>query len=173
MNFFFLDASALAKRYSLEDGADQVDHLFGKVPRNRLMCLLLGAAEVLSVLVRRRNGGRLSASSFSQGVVNLHAEIIEATDFQTLPAENDLIIAALPFLERYSVNSTDAIVLRLALDFADQFHSSGNNLVLVTSDQRLLRAAQAEGLLTFNPETQSQTDLDALLGPDQGKGTSP
>jgi len=36
-------------------------------------------------------------------------------------------------------------------------------LVLVTSDQRLLRAAQAEGVLTFDPTTQTESDLDALL----------
>jgi hypothetical protein len=35
----------------------------------------------------------------------------------------------------------------------------------VASDQRLLRAAQAEGLLTFDPEVQSQVELDVLLGP--------
>jgi hypothetical protein len=33
----------------------------------------------------------------------------------------------------------------------------------VASDQRLLRAAAAEGLATFNPETQSQAELDALI----------
>ena len=41
---------------------------------------------------------------------------------------------------------------------------TGDDLVLVTSDQRLLRAAQVEGVLTFNPETQTEGDLDALLG---------
>jgi hypothetical protein len=35
----------------------------------------------------------------------------------------------------------------------------------MASDQRLLKAAQAEGLATFDPETQSTTDLDALLPP--------
>jgi hypothetical protein len=36
---------------------------------------------------------------------------------------------------------------------------------LVASDQRLLRAAQAEGLPTFDPETQDQAALGALTGP--------
>ena len=40
-----------------------------------------------------------------------------------------------------------------------------NSLVLVVTDRRLLRAAQAEGLLTFDPETQTQAELDAFLGP--------
>jgi len=51
------------------------------------------------------------------------------------------------------------------LEIDKQLHSIGNQLVLVSSDQRLLKAAQAEGLFTFDPETQSQADLDALLAP--------
>jgi predicted nucleic acid-binding protein len=39
------------------------------------------------------------------------------------------------------------------------------NLVLVACDLRLLRAAQAEGLITFDPERQTHSDLDAILGP--------
>ncbi len=37
--------------------------------------------------------------------------------------------------------------------------------VLFTPDPRLLQVAQAEGLVTFNPETQTQADLDTLLAP--------
>jgi hypothetical protein len=70
---------------------------------------------------------------------------------------------ALFLIEVHSINGTDAIILRLALNLAARLHGAGQDLVLVASDQRLLRAAQAEGLLTFNPETQNQVDLDALL----------
>jgi hypothetical protein len=35
--------------------------------------------------------------------------------------------------------------------------------VLIASDLRLIAAAQAESLLKFNPETQGQSELDALL----------
>ena len=36
-------------------------------------------------------------------------------------------------------------------------------LVLITSDLRLLSAAQAEGLRTFNPETDNQAILDIFI----------
>jgi hypothetical protein len=55
-------------------------------------------------------------------------------------------------------------VLRTALDLALIKRSIGDDLVVVASDQRLLRAAQAEGL-PFDPETQSQADLAVLLQP--------
>jgi hypothetical protein len=49
MNSFIFDASALAKRYTLETGSALIDDLFSKVIHNPLMCLALGAvAERLS-----------------------------------------------------------------------------------------------------------------------------
>jgi hypothetical protein len=39
----------------------------------------------------------------------------------------------------------------------------GADLVLVASGARWLRAAQAEGQIGFNPETQPTADLDLLL----------
>jgi predicted nucleic acid-binding protein len=165
MNSFFLDASALSKRYSLEVGAVLIDHLFNRVARDRLMCLMLGAAEVASVLVRRRNAGRLLPARFIQGMLNLSAEIVNNPNFNALAADNDLIAAAVPLIEQHSINSTDAVVLRLSLDLAAQHRAAGDDLVLVTSDRRLLRAAQHERLVTFDPETQTQADLDALIGP--------
>ena len=76
-----------------------------------------------------------------------------------------VVIAALPLIEVHSINATDAIILRLALNLTARMRSLGHDLILVAADQRLLRAAQTEGLLTFNPEIQSRVDLDALLGP--------
>ena len=64
MNSFVLDASALVKRYSLEKGAVLVDHLFTHATAARLMCLMLGAAEVVAALVRKRNGGLITPAIF-------------------------------------------------------------------------------------------------------------
>ncbi|MCE2401028.1 hypothetical protein J4G08_09100 [Candidatus Poribacteria bacterium] len=62
-------------------------------------------------------------------------------------------------IETHSLNSVDAMVLRSALDIATELRNTGNRLVLVASDQRLLRAAQTEELLVFNPEVDSQQTL--------------
>ena len=70
-----------------------------------------------------------------------------------------------PLVEKHSVNGTDAVILRSALDLAVLLQAAGNDLLLIASDLRLLRAAQAEGLTTLNPEVQSELELDALLGP--------
>ena len=54
-------------------------------------------------------------------------------------------------------------MLRSALDVATPLRVAGDDVVLVASDLRLLRAAEAEGLPTLNPETQTSAHVDALL----------
>jgi predicted nucleic acid-binding protein len=165
MTFFFLDGSALAKCYVAEPGTPLLDHLLDHVAADRLIVLNIGFAEVVSVLVRRKNAAILSAATFSQAILHLGKEIIHATNLRKVEPTNNLVIAALSHIQNHSVNSTDAIVMHAALGLAQHLRSRGDDLVLVASDQRLLRAAQSEGLVTFNPETQDQAALAALVGP--------
>jgi hypothetical protein len=123
----------------------------------------LGIAEVVSILVRKRNDKRLSAKVFTQAMTEFSAEVIHAADLRQLAADNALVLAALPLIQTHSINATDAVILRSALGLAASLRGAGDDLVLVAADHRLLKAAQAEGLLTFNPEAQTQPDLDALL----------
>jgi predicted nucleic acid-binding protein len=162
---FYLDASALGKRYAPEAGSANLDHLFGNVSPDRIALFNVGIAEVVSILVRKKNGGRISPATLAGALVDLGSEIIHSTGIRKVVADDALVTVALPLIEAYSVNSTDAIVLRSALDLAASLRPAGNDMVLVASDKRLLKAAQAEGLLTFDPETQTQAELDALIGP--------
>lgn len=41
MNHFFLDASALGKRYVVEVGTPLINHLFDTVPATRMMALII------------------------------------------------------------------------------------------------------------------------------------
>ena len=154
MYYFYHDASALVKRYTQELGSDKINFLFANVPHNRLMCLILGAIEVIWVLVRQRNDNRLTNADFRQAGVNLDYEVIDnQSSFRTIPVPNSLIWRSMDLIESHSLNSVDAIVLRSALDMAAAYRNAGDELVLIASDQRLLRAAISEDLTVFNPET--------------------
>lgn len=158
--FFYFDASALIKRYIEEKGSDRVDYLFANVPLKRLKCLTLGGAEVFWICVRKKNDGRITPQQFTQAVANLQLEVIaDESDFQTISIPDSLVWDSLDLVETYSLNSVDGIVLRSALDVAAELRETSNNLVLVASDKRLLRAARAEGLLTFNPESDTAKTL--------------
>ena len=160
MYYFYFDASALAKRYIEEVGSDKIDFLFENVPLWRLLCLTVGAAEVFWICIRKRNDGRINVNQFTQSTGHLEHEIINnQSDFRTISVPDSLVWNSMNFIETYSINSVDALVLRSALDTAIELRSIDDRLVLVASDQRLLRAAYAEGLQIFNPETDSQQTL--------------
>ena len=162
---FFVDGSALAKRYVAEPGTPLMDHLFSQVTANRLFVLNVGFAEVVSVMVRRRNAGAITTTTFSQAMLHLGQEIIHAASIRKLEPTNALVIASLAHIEKHSINATDAIVLHATLGLAQFLRVNGDDLAIVASDQRLLRAAKAEGLDTFDPETQDQAALSKLIGP--------
>lgn len=163
MRSFYMDASALAKRYASEIGTPLIDRLFDTVSADRIYVLNLGVAEVVSILVRKKNAGQLTVPAFNQALLEFGREIRSPVQVRKITADNTLVTAALPLIELHFINATDAVILSSALDLAAEHRKVGNDLALVASDQRLLRAAQAEGLTTFNPETQTQAGLDALL----------
>jgi len=113
--------------------------------------------------VRKKNAGLITDVAFSQAMVDFRAEVISAVDFQLVVTGTGLVLASPLFIERHSLNATDALILRSVLDIAMTPRAGGNDVVLLTTDQRLLNAARLEGLQTFNPETDTQAQLAVLL----------
>ncbi|MCS6859078.1 MAG: type II toxin-antitoxin system VapC family toxin [Abditibacteriales bacterium] len=163
MNYFYWDASALGKRYTAEVGTTLVNHLFAGVSKDRLMALSIAIGEVTSIMVRRHNAGVIGDVEFAQALAEFRTEVVDAADFRLESVADSLVRASLDFIERYSLNATDGIVLCSALEVANALRGGGDDLVLVASDLRLLRAAQGEGLTTFNPELDTPAQLDALI----------
>lgn len=164
MVHFVLDASALAKRYAPEKGSALVDHLSAAVDHRRLLCLFLGIGEVIGVLLRKRNRGDISAKAFDDAIVNLTAEVIDDPAVRKADATRADMVKSWLLIRKHSINATDAILLRVALDQAAALRVGGDDLVLVASDKRLLDAARAEGLAAFDPETDTQAALDTYIG---------
>jgi hypothetical protein len=119
----------------------------------------------VSVLARKKNAVLLAAARFSQALLSFEREVVQSLGKHLLPVDNSAATDALTLIVKHSVNSADAIVLRVAMDVAQHLRSLGDDLVLVASDQRLLRAGKGEGLITFNPEIQDQAALAAFVGP--------
>jgi predicted nucleic acid-binding protein len=95
-------------------------------------------------------------------MAEFRAEVIETPDFTLHTVTNDMVRTSLPLIEQHALNATDALILRCAQQIAEALRAVGDDVVLVASDTRLIRAAQATGLLTWNPEIDTQATLDAL-----------
>jgi uncharacterized protein len=163
MYAFYLDASALAKRYVPEAGSALVDEILDNVRGDRIYLLNVGAGEVVSICVRRRNAQLITDAQFHQILADFESEIVHSADINKMPISNRLATSSFSLIVAHSINSTDAVTLRSALAIAQRLRASGDDLVLVASDQRLLRAAEAEGLRTFNPEIHDHAALAPLI----------
>ncbi|MCW5934286.1 MAG: type II toxin-antitoxin system VapC family toxin [Fimbriimonadia bacterium] len=163
MLYLYFDASALVKKYVAEQGSFIIHSLFKQVPMKQMMGLNIGVGECLSVLVRRRNAAMISLNTYSHAILKLKIEILNSTDFRLLPIDDQAIKDSFSFIEKYSLNATDAIVLSCALEQEHLLSLDEHPFVFLASDTRLLKSAQTEGLTTFNPETASELDIVALL----------
>jgi predicted nucleic acid-binding protein len=128
-----------------------------------MVCLFEGAGEIIFVFVRRRNEGRITTARFNQLREHFKTEFIDRDEVEQIFPTEDQIADSWDLIEEHSLNSTDAILLQCALDRTNELRIEGDNLVLVSSDKRLIRASQNEGLLTFDPETDNQAALDVFI----------
>lgn len=78
-NFFYLDASALAKRFIQETGTPEVNEVLDTVPGDRLRVLNIGMGQIVSVMVRKRNAGTISSAYFDQALLDFKAEVVRAS----------------------------------------------------------------------------------------------
>lgn len=157
---FLIDAGAVAKRYVTELGSPNVIALVNQVGADRLLVLELGIVEVVSIFVRKRNQGILSPALYEEALAQFELEIAHHLEVEKLSADSQVIVAAIELVQKHSLNATDAVLLRLALDLSATLRSEDNDLVVVSSDKRLLRSCVAENLQVFNPEV----DDSAVLG---------
>jgi hypothetical protein len=165
VNAFLLDAPVFVARYTTGPGYAWIDQLFAQVLQGRLCCSVLGLAEVVAALVRLRRRGTFTPGLFASAMLQFRMDVLQPSAFVKLPLDSARVEASLVLIDRHQLDSSAGLLLRVCLDHAVVLRAAGHDLVLVSSGKRLLQVARKEGLLTFNPETGSQTELEALLGP--------
>ena len=167
MNYFWLDANAIVKQYVTETGTPLINHLFTRVCLDRIFCLFDCMGEVRFAIARKANNVEITIAAHNQAIQRFETQFIRGGKVKKVNATENQKSAAWQFIgahpSAHKINTTDAHILRCALDKADELRTAGDDLILVCSDGRLLRAAKKERLLTFDPITGNQTDLDALI----------
>jgi predicted nucleic acid-binding protein len=163
MALLFWDASALAKRYFGEVGSDTVNALFASLSSQEMASTAWAYAETYSMLLRRLNAGSLTPVAFTTSVTSLQAEVVNDPGFGLLPIDDAAIFASIFLMRKHNLNATDAAILTMLLDYVQSLPPVSRICVLVAADRRLLRAADAEGLKTVNPETLAVADVPSLL----------
>jgi hypothetical protein len=165
MNSFLLDAPVFVSRYTSGPGYPLIDQLFAQASPGRLCCSILSLAEVVAALVRLRRCGKFTAGLFANAMLQFRLDVLQPTHFTKLSLGNAQVEASLALIDKHRLDSTAGLLVRICLDHAAALRTAGHDLVMVSSGRRFLQVARKEGLMTFNPEIETQADLEALLGP--------
>ena len=149
MPIFYLDTSAILKRYRREIGTEAIDDLIGNAqPEDRFYTSILSTLELTSALMRLVKGGQLGGSVAEAASAAFRQDIQEI--FRVWPLDDSTVATAIPVVEQHKLRSIDAIHLATAIAI---FAAAGDeNTILVSSDMELLEAAASSGIDVLNPQ---------------------
>jgi hypothetical protein len=146
---YFLDSSALVKRYVREAGTAWVRGVTRRRSSTYIYIALIAAVEVTSAIARRR-GVTLSAAQASSFLSRFRKHLAgRYLPSQVTPA---LVGEAMKLANTHRLRAYDAVQLAAALDvYRDWSADRLGTFVFVSADRALNAAATAEGLIVEDP----------------------
>ena len=146
MSSYFVDTSALAKRYISETGSGWTRSWLHINTGNVILVSELVRVEMFSLLHRYQRTGAFSAASITR-MKNAFLRHLQS-EYSIVPIDEVLISEAADLSAHHPLRALDSIQLACGLSAAQ---SIGVPLIFVSADAVLLSAASAEGLTTDNP----------------------
>jgi predicted nucleic acid-binding protein len=143
---YFLDSSALVKRYHQESGSSAVEGLFNG-PDNRFFISRLALVEIHSSFARLVREGILSESDFGKLISRLDDDI--ATGVLSVAAlSSQRLEEASNLLKTHGLTNTVRTLDAIHLATAQALHRRGRLAAFVAADKKLLAVAAAACGLT-------------------------
>jgi predicted nucleic acid-binding protein len=139
---YYVDTSALVKRYHVEPGSQRVDQLFGD-PASTFLTANIALTEVTSALDRKVQEGMLTRDALTTVLAAIARDLLE--DFWLIEIERVHILKSQELILRHHLRTLDALHLAVLLSLKDLAP------VLVSSDQKLLEAARQERFAVLDP----------------------
>lgn len=159
MSIYYLDTSAVMKRYIPEFGSEVVEELFeGLTESESLTTSYLTVLEANSAATRLWGGHIISQRDYRRILGQLIRDM-RSHGVTVIPVRNELVAEAVAAVRTYSLRALDALHFTSAVA-ADRNSSNGQNLYMVNADREILEACEADGIPTLNP--QSDDALDRL-----------
>ena len=146
MAAYFVDSSALVKRYVEERGTAWVRNLTHRSADHQIFVASITAVEVTSAVVRRRRGKTLSARQASSILSRFRKHL--AGRYTVLEVTPGLLTEATKLANAHELRAYDAVQLAVAVELS---RVGQGGIVLVSADQELNTAATTEGLPVEDP----------------------
>ncbi|MBL8130400.1 MAG: type II toxin-antitoxin system VapC family toxin [Anaerolineae bacterium] len=146
---YFIDSSALVKRYTLEIGTSWVRNITAPRSGHTIMIAQITLVEMISALARQYHDGKATLNMLQtfRRQVEYHAR----TQYTLTGLNRQIIAGALSLHERYRLRAYDSVQLATAVELHKRAVSIAQIVIFIASDARLLQAAVGEGLNTDNP----------------------
>lgn len=149
MTTYYLDTSALAKRYIIEQGTSWVRDLTSPLSNNTIIVSDLTPIEIFSVIERKESG-----SFITQLEADKHRDaflIHYGNEYVSVQLSNEVLIRARHLVTVHKkLRTLDAIQLASAVEATKIF---GTSIIFVSADKNLSAAAIVEGFNIDNPES--------------------
>jgi predicted nucleic acid-binding protein len=150
MTTYYLDTSALSKRYVEEVGTAWIRRLTDPAAGHTLLTSRITMVEIYSALARRKREGSVPSAD-----CNIAAQAFAAhsnTDYEFVELDLNVVTITREVLEQHALRAYDAVQLASAVRSNRVLQASNlSPLVFVSADDRLNAAAAAEGLTVDNP----------------------
>jgi predicted nucleic acid-binding protein len=150
MSHYFLDSSALIKRYVVEVGTKWVRSLTTRSAENIIIIAHITQAEVVSGAMRRKREGTITerTARATRLLVDRHA----SQEYRVVGLTRQIVQRAEDLLELYSLRAYDSIQLASALESNARLVAAGlSPITFLSADNRLLGVASTQGLATDDP----------------------
>jgi predicted nucleic acid-binding protein len=145
MSVYFVDSSALVKRYRNEEGSPRVAERLEEA--EQLLIARLTIVEVSSALVRRARATRMPAEELKVAIATFDGDLRESFDIVEL--DEPVMERAAAMARKHGLRGADAIQLACAVLARNDMPDA--ELVLLSCDAELNAAAAAEGLPVEDP----------------------
>ena len=153
MSNYYLDSSALLKRYLKESGTEWVKEITSDRNLHSIVTSHLTLAEVAAVFASKSRAPGGISQRFRQRILSNFLEDCDEL-FVLIPVHRFIINRAIALSQQYRLRGYDSVQLATALTAQQFLPSDGaSELIFVAGDKDLLAAAQSEGLRTINPAT--------------------
>jgi len=150
MDAYFLDSSALAKRYLQENGSAWVKSLMSPSAGNLIYVADITAVEVISAVTRRSRGGSISLADAAVVIANVRDDF--AYNLNVVEITSAMIRDAMPLAEKHALRAYDAVQLSAAIQMKQVRAAAKLPMPKIASaDTELNSAAAAEGFSVDDP----------------------
>ncbi len=147
---YFLDSSALVKRYVNEKGSGWIKEITDPQTGNTIVISRITWVEVLSAFTRLQRENKIDPANVTRMIQTFRYDW--DTGYKVIETGRGIIEKAGEYIRKHPLRAYDSVQFASAMTLYSFFlHTESGVFIFVSADDRLITAARQEGLPAENP----------------------